>query len=125
MTLLSHENTGWLPMPFSVSFGQDFLDPKNRLYRREATRTRRRYRRISDYLEIVFLCSPHIPGMRLAALMRAFASTTAILRDKSFRHVVAALVLSVRLGIKGLISVTCMHYCVLVYLMPHYCVFLP
>ena len=47
------------------------------------------------------------------------------LRDKSFRHVVAALVLSVRLGIKGLISVTCMHYCVLVYLMSHYCVFLP
>ena len=63
--------------------------------------------------------------MRLAVLMRAFTITTAILRDKSVRHVVAALVFSVRLGIKGLISVTRMHYCVLVYFMPHYCVFLP
>ena len=84
MPLLSHENTGWLPMPFSVSFGQDFLDPENRLYRQEATRTQRRYRRISDYLEIVFLCSPHIPGMRLAALMRAFTSGTAILETSPF-----------------------------------------
>jgi len=71
-------------MPFSVSFGQDFLDPENRLYRLEATRTRRRYRRISDYLEIVFLCSPNIPGVRIAALMRAFTSSTAILETSPF-----------------------------------------
>ena len=125
MTPLSHENTGWLPMPFSDSFGQDFLDPENRLYRREATRSRRRYRRISDYFEIVCLCSPHIPGMRLAALMRAFASTAAILETSPFAMLLLLWCFSVRLGIKGLISVTCMHYCVLVYLMPHYCVFLP
>ena len=44
--------------------------------------------------------------MQLAALMRAFISTTAILETSPFRHVVAALVFSVRLGFKGLISVT-------------------
>ena len=84
MTLLSHENTGWLPMPFSVSFGQDFLDPENRLQRREATRTRRRYRRISNYFEVVCFYSLHIPGMHLAALMRAFTSSTAILETSPF-----------------------------------------
>ena len=36
---------------FSVSFGQDFLDPKNRLYRPESTRTQARYRRISNYFD--------------------------------------------------------------------------
>ena len=71
-------------MPFFVSFGQDFLDPENRLYRREATRTLRHYRRVSDYLEIAFLYSPHMHGMRLAARMRAFISTTAIIETSPF-----------------------------------------
>ena len=28
LTILSHENTGWLSMPFSLSFGQSLFDPE-------------------------------------------------------------------------------------------------
>ena len=84
LTPLSNENTGWPTMPFSGSFKQYLLDFENRLYRREATRLGRRYRRISDYFEIVCLCFPRIPRVRLAVLMRAFTSTTAVLETRLF-----------------------------------------
>ena len=74
---------------FSASFEQNFLDLENRLYRRDATITWRSYRRISNYFEIACLCSPHVPGMPLVALMKDFNSTTAILA----RNMLAVLLL--------------------------------
>ena len=84
MTPLSHENTGWLPMPFSVSFGQDFFDPENRLYRQGRRELGGATDAISNPFEAVCFYSLHIPGMHLAALMRAFTSSTAILETSPF-----------------------------------------
>ena len=39
MAALSLENTSWLPIPFSVSFGQNFLNPENRSLVEPKTRT--------------------------------------------------------------------------------------
>ena len=80
----SHKNTGWLPMFFLLLSDKISLISKavfTALRRREHGRVTDAF--LSTWIS-AFLCSPHIPGMRLPALMRAFTSTIAILETSPF-----------------------------------------
>ena len=85
----SHEDTGWLSMLFLFLSDKISLVPKTGYI---ALR-RREHRLATDAFlntEIcVFLCFSHITGMRLAALMQTFTSTTVsgyVLREKGLQR---------------------------------------